>query len=142
MTARTAPLFAILVCGLAAGCSNTGSLSTAAITPDKPIAAAKVDPACSTLASQIDALRQDGAADRLEKAAAGKATKVSVKRDTLTKQVELNKANAEFQAKCAPAIPRAQTAQAATPATPTAGQATAQVAPVAAQAATAAAKAQ
>lgn len=137
MTARTASMFAILVCGAAAGCSNTGSLSTAAITPDKPIVAGKVDPACATLASQIDALRQDGAADRLEKAAAGKATKVSVKRDTLTKQVELNKANAEFQAKCAPAIPRAQTAQAVTPAA--GGQTAAQVAPVAAQAATAAA---
>lgn len=129
MTARTAAHLAILALSsvFAAGCANNGALSTAAIAPDKPSAtAAKVDPACMTLASQIDALRQDGAAERLERASTGKGTKVSVRRETLAKQVELNKANAEFQAKCGPSIPRAQTAQ-AVPAT------AAQVAPVAAQ---------
>ncbi len=36
-----------------------------------------------------------------------------MKRDALAKQAELNKANADFQAKCGPKIPAATTAQAA-----------------------------
>lgn len=144
MTARTVANSVLLAisCAFAAGCANDGALSTAAIAPDKPAAtAAKVDPACVSLASQIDTLRQDGAADRLEKASTGKGAKVSVRRDTLAKQVELNKANADFQAKCAPSIPRAQTAQAAPAGTHTAAAA-AQVAPVAAQTAGSTVKAQ
>lgn len=97
----------------AAGCSNSATpLSTASVSPDKPaaIAAPRIDPACATLASQIDNLRAEGSVERLEKAAAGKSSNVQVKRSSLAKQAELNKANAEFQARCGPAIPRAQTA--------------------------------
>lgn len=97
----------------AAGCSNSATpLSTASVSPDKPIAvsAPRIDPACATLASQIDNLRSEGSVDRLEKAAAGKGSNVQVKRASLAKQAELNKANAEFQARCGPAIARPQTA--------------------------------
>jgi hypothetical protein len=142
MTSRFATTYAAAaVAGLlGAGCANDGNLSTAGISPEKTAAqqAAKVDPACVTLASQIDTLRKEGAVERLEKAAEGKGSNVQVKRTSLAKQAELNKANADFQMKCGPKIP-AQTAQAA-PAAPAATAAAAQVAPVAAsntQAATA-----
>ncbi len=82
------------------GCANSGfDLSTASIiTPE----ATKADPACATLASQINTLKADGTIDRLEKAADGKGAKVSVKRTALQKQAELNKAYGEFQARCTP----------------------------------------
>lgn len=129
--ATTSALFALAAFG--GGCANDGSngLSTASVAPEKvAVAAPKVDPACVSLASQIDTLRKEGAVERLEKAAAGKTSSVQVKRASLAKQAELNKANADFQAKCGPQMPKAQTAQAA--------PAAAQVAPVAATATTAA----
>lgn len=114
MTLKAQAALAAIAGLLAAGCANDGTLTTAAITP-KPAESkvAAVDPACATLASQIDTLRKDGSVERLEKAAAGKGKSVEVKRDALAKQAELNKANAEFQAKCGPKLPAATTAQAA-----------------------------
>lgn len=85
--------------------------ATAAL-PSKPA----VDPACATLAAQIDQLRKDGVVDRVEAAAKGKGTTVSVKRESLGKIAELEKANASFQAKCS-TVPRPTTAAAA-PAAP------------------------
>lgn len=128
--ATTSALFAIAA--LAAGCAadGSGALSTASVAPEKVAAAPKVDPACVSLATQIDSLRTEGTVERLEKAAAGKTSSVQVKRASLAKQAELNKANADFQAKCGPQMPKAQTAQAA--------PAAAQVAPVAAAATSAA----
>lgn len=114
---KTAVVF--LACGFLAGCASEGGLSTATIAPEKT-AAPKVDPVCVSLAAQIDSLRQDGTVEGLEKAATGKTAKVSVKREALAKQAELNKANTEFQMKCGPAIPRAQTAQALPPSNATA----------------------
>ncbi len=134
MTARTlASAAAILFSAFGfAGCANdvTGALTTQAVTPAKT-ADAKSDPACATLATQIEMLRKDTAVANLEKAAAGKSKSVDVKRASLAKQGELNKANADFVAKCAPAASKAQTAQAA--------PASAQPATAAAQATTAAA---
>ena len=100
-----------------AGCAQDGTMTTQA-TPEKSItqSAAKTDPACATLASQIDTLRKEASIEGLEKAATGKSKSVDVRRSALAKQVELNKANADFQAKCGPAMPKAQTAQAAAPA--------------------------
>ena len=46
---------------------------------------------------------------------AGKSANVQVKRASLAKQAELNKANSDFQAKCGPPIPRAQTATTTAP---------------------------
>ena len=97
------------------GCAgNNSMLSTASVTPDKvAVAAPKNDPACVSLASQIDTLRKEGTVDRIEKAAVGKTANVQMKRASLAKQAELNKANADFQTKCGPQIPKPQTAQAA-----------------------------
>ncbi len=98
-----------------AGCANdgalgtSGNLTTSAVTP---VAAPKVDPACVTLAAQIDSLRQEGTIDRLQKASEGKTASVQVKRASLAKQAELNKANADFQAKCATITPKPSNAAA------------------------------
>jgi hypothetical protein len=71
----------------------------------------KVDPACVTLLSQIETLRKEGVSERVQKASVGRTKTVSVKRATLAKVVELDKANAEYQAKCSTLSPR-QTAAA------------------------------
>lgn len=83
----------------AAGCADgsTGVMTTSALGPN----AAKADPACATLTARIDALRKEGVAANVEKASAGKAKTVSVNRETLAKMAELDRANAEFQSKCA-----------------------------------------
>ena len=94
-------------------CANDGSLvgtgATAAL-PEKP----KVDAACAPLAAKIDDLRRDGVADRVEQAATGKGATVAVKRESLAKVAELNKANAEFQQKCSAYTPAPGAAKAAT----------------------------
>jgi hypothetical protein len=115
MQARTIGSFVILsLAAFAGGCANDGSgLATASVAPDKVASAPKVDPVCVSLASQIDTLRKEGTVDRLEKAAAGKTANVQIKRTSLAKQAELNKANADFQTRCGPQMPKAQTAQAA-----------------------------
>lgn len=114
--------------GLLAGCAESGmsgtNLATSSVAPAQAMAA-KVDPACVALSAKIETLRKDGVAERVEKAAAGKAKTVSVKRDSLVKMTELDKANAEFQGKCSTIAPKpAQTAAvapaAAAPAPPVA----------------------
>jgi len=117
-------------------CANDGLLSgsgaTAAL-PEKP----KVDASCAPLAARIDELRREGVAERVEQAAAGKGTTVSVKRDSLAKIAELNKANADYQQRCSTYSPAPGAAKAATvtsPATPAATK-TAAVAPKAKKAA-------
>lgn len=110
-----------ILLGACAG-DGAGLFQTASVAPlAEPATAAapksRVDPACVTLASQIEGLRKEGTIDRLEKVAAGKGDNVQVKRTALAKQAELNKANADFQAKCGPRIPTST--QAATPAAAT-----------------------
>lgn len=101
----------VLMCG----CANGGlDLSTASISQQQT-AAAKPDPVCTSLASQINQLKADGTIDKLEKAAEGKTTKVSIKRTALQKQAELNKANSQYQARCGTA-PATQTAAVQQPA--------------------------
>lgn len=131
-------LCAAMLLAACASDGGTGLFSTASVSPSEPetkVAAArpKIDPQCVTLASQIEAIRQEGSIERLEKVAAGKTANVQVKRAAIAKQAELNKANAEFQVKCAPRIPT----EAAAPAAP----ATVAAAPAAAAAAKATAKA-
>lgn len=118
MTIRKILISSALVLGsmAAGGCAVDGAgnpLTTSAVLAPEKTAAAKIDPACATLTSQIETLRKEGAVERLEKAAEGKGQSVQVKRASLAKQAELNKANADFQAKCGPQIPKAQSAQAA-----------------------------
>jgi hypothetical protein len=106
--------FVVIATAMMCGCANGGfDLSTASITPQQT--AAKADPVCTSLASQINSLKADGSIDRLQQAADGKTTKVSVKRASLQKQAELNKAYEQFQTRCGPAIPNQVAAQQAAP---------------------------
>lgn len=116
-----------------AGCANDGALGTSNLTTAAvtPVAAPKVDPACVTLAAQIDQLRQEGTIDRLQQASQGKSASVQVKRASLAKQADLNRVNAEFQAKCATIAPKASTAAAAPPPVAKEAAAAAAAAPVA-----------
>jgi hypothetical protein len=106
MKARSGPTAAIFAALLAAGCSNDGTLSglnTSSIDSSSTQQASKQDPACLTLAAQIEALNRDGTADKVSKAA---AKKYKLKTEDLAKADELNKANTEFQTKCSPYPPR------------------------------------
>jgi hypothetical protein len=105
----------VLMCG----CSANGGLdlSTASIAPQQ--SAAKADPVCASLASQISSLKADGTIDKLEQAADGKTSKVSIKRTALQKQAELNKAYEQYQARCGQ-TPPSQTAAAQSPSDQTA----------------------
>jgi hypothetical protein len=118
---RLAPVAAALALGACAGDSMPNLFQTASVAPSAeqtaaatPPRASRIDPACVTLAGQIEGLRKDGSIERLEKVAAGKGDNVQVKRTSVAKQAELNKANAEFQTKCGPRIPQ----QAMAPAVP------------------------
>ena len=105
---------AVLAAGLAlAGCAESGlsgsNLTTASV---GATATAKADPACTPLSQQINALRSEGIADKVAKASAKKYKMTTA---DLAKADQLNKANADFQAKCS-TLPAQQVAQAAVPA--------------------------
>lgn len=106
MIATAAFGLALAGCASDGGLMPTGSIDNAA----KAEKVAAVDPACVALTNQIDTIKKEGAIDGLEKAAAGKGASVKVKRDALSKQAELNRLNADFQAKCGPKIPASQQA--------------------------------
>lgn len=93
-------VLAVLAAMAVAGCADgsTGMMTTSALGPD---ATAKADPACAGLTARIDALRKEGVVASVEKASASKSKTVSVNRETLAKVAELDRANAEFQTKCA-----------------------------------------
>ena len=100
---------------LLAGCAdssslfgNSSNLTTSSVTP----AAAAPNPACATLTSQIDGLRKEGIADKIEKAS---LKKYKMSTAELVKADQLNKANADFQTKCTSYKP-ATAAMAVTPA--------------------------
>lgn len=97
---------ATLAVGLAAavtGCAADGSLNlqTSSVNGQAPQAATapKVDPVCTALVAQIEDLRRDGIADKIEKAANKKYKMTTA---DLVKADQLNKANGDFQAKCTP----------------------------------------
>lgn len=86
---------------LLAGCSDTSSmfgnssnLTTASVAPT---AAPKTDPVCAALATQIDSLRKEGIAEKIEKASLKKYKMTTAE---LVKADQLNKVNADFQGKC------------------------------------------
>lgn len=134
ITAATVAAAALL------GACADGSLSglTTSSVSGTPTTVSKVDPACATLTTQISSLRSEGIADKVEKAA---IKKYKMTPADLAKADQLNKANADFQAKCS-SVPQ-QTA-AADPAATAAGaaatQAATQAGTAAAAKATAAAK--
>jgi hypothetical protein len=90
-----------IIAALVAGCAPDGTLTglnTASINQEAAmVQMPKADPACVTLASQIDALNQEGIGDKVSKAA---AKKYKMKSADLSKADALNKAHAEFQTKC------------------------------------------
>jgi hypothetical protein len=123
-------------------CSSDGSLIGSSLTTSSVSApqttaqasAPQVDPACASLAARIDALRREGVTERIEKASVGKTPNVSVKRTSLAQAAELDKANAEFQARCSTLGPRpmpvqAQVAPVATSAPVVTARSTASVVP-------------
>jgi hypothetical protein len=84
------------------GCAGDGSgniFSTGSVGTSGTTAAAesKIDPACTTLSAQIDTLRKEGVADKVAQAAVKKYKMTTA---DLAKADQLNKANADFQAKC------------------------------------------
>lgn len=99
---------AALIAGMLGGCAADGSFGTetSSVTGTQP--GQKADPACAALFTRVDELRKDGVQDKIEKAA-GKKYKMTTA--DLTKADQLNKANAEYQAKCT-----VQPVQAAAPA--------------------------
>ena len=93
------------VAGLLAGCAGeggdlftTGALGTSA--------EAKLDPMCVSLASRIEALRKEGIAEKIEKAA---AKKYKMTQSDLNKADQLTKANADFQLRCSTVMPKSAT---------------------------------
>lgn len=111
MTRRIAySISVIALASLMSGCASEGSngiFATGSVAPVAMAEAPKADPACVTLAGQIEQLRKEGTIERLEKTAAGKTATVQVQRTAVAKQAELNKANADFQAKCSTVQARA-----------------------------------
>lgn len=112
MKARSAPTAAFVVALLAAGCANDGTLTTGGLGTSSVDQAKASDPACLTLAAQIEALNRDGTVDKVSKAA---AKKYKLKTEDLAKADELNKANTEFQTKCSSYPPRPVVATTTTP---------------------------
>jgi hypothetical protein len=107
---------ALLVAGTIAlaGCANLeGFGGGSEVTTSSVAPTPKIDPACVALTSQIDGLRKDGIADKLEKAA---AKKYKLTAADITKADQLNKANAEFQNKCSTLAPRSAGYQPSAPA--------------------------
>jgi hypothetical protein len=130
MKAHSATSAAVLLAAFFAGCAQDGSLmtnslNTSAIDQQKAAQeAAKSDPACLTLASQIEALTKDGIPDKVSRAA---IKKYKMKTADLAKADELNKANAEFQTRCS-SYPPSPTLAAAALEPPTPAPATPKVA--------------
>src|SRR5262245_25924887 len=103
---------ALVLCGLVlAGCAEGGdNIFTTGSLVSQP--AEKTDPACVTLASNIEGLRKEGIADKIEKAA---AKRYKMTQADLKKADQLTKANAEFQSRCSNVTPKATTTAAAAP---------------------------
>ncbi len=135
--ARFVPVLATAL--LLGACASDGSgnlFSTASVAPaasDADAPKSRVSNECIALNNQIEGLRKEGTIGRLEKVAAGKGDNVQVKRTAIAKQAELNKANADFQAKCGPRLPAStQAAAPAASSTTVASAATTATAPPAA----------
>jgi hypothetical protein len=140
MTSRLRHTLALASSGLLlAGCAGDGNYSfgsgTSNVTTSAVAESPKTDPACVTLATQIDALRGEGVADKVANAA---TKKYKMTQADFAKADQLNRANSDFQARCStlPRRPAPATAVAPAPA-----PAAAVVAPAAAKAATSAAPA-
>ncbi len=121
MMMKFATPFALAGALFLGACSSTDGIlgmtdtsTTTAALPEKP----KANPACAPLAAKIADLRKEGSVERIAQVSHGKGDTVAVKRASLAKVTELDRANAEFQAKCATVViaPSAATVAAAAPA--------------------------
>ncbi len=94
----------VSLAGCAGGLDVFGGLGSSDVTTSSvaQAQAQRVDPACGNLAVEIDTLRREGVADKVERAAAKKYKMTSA---DLAKASQLNKANGEFQSKCS-TLPR------------------------------------
>ena len=81
---------------LVSGCAQDGTMTTGSLN-------AAPDPACVTLAAQIKTLQDQGVPEKVAKAA---KKKHKLNSSDLSKAAELNKANADFQAKCSNMPPK------------------------------------
>jgi hypothetical protein len=134
---RAAATTLVLASVALAGCAGeggmenlftTGSLGTQSAAAQEP----KVDPACVTLASRIEALRKEGVAEKIEKAA---TKKYKMTQSDLNKADQLTKANADFQFRCTTIMPKSASAMPdPAPAPPPAPAAKAKASPKAASA--------
>lgn len=110
---RHVPLALLVGAALLGGCSSDGTFLGSPITTGSIQQAQNVDPACVSLTAEIDSLMKEGVAEKVEKAA---SSKYRLKKADLAKADRLNKANAEFQDRCAlnPTTPAETAAQADT----------------------------
>lgn len=114
------PLLIIVGSAALAGCSggagdlfgSSSDVTTSSVTQAQT--AQRVDPACGSLATEIDTLRREGVAERVEKAA---AKKYKMKQADLSNASQLNKLNADYQEKCSTLPRTAAVPVAANPAT-------------------------
>ena len=113
LTLRASSQALVLASLLLAGCAADGSpnfFTTGALGTSETAAAPepKVDPACVALVSRIEALRKEGVAEKIEKAA---TKKYKMTNADLAKADQLTKANADFQLRCSTIMPRPMSAQ-------------------------------
>ena len=113
LTLRASSQALVLASLLLAGCAADGSpnfFTTGALGTSETAAApeSKVDPACVALVSRIEALRKEGVAEKIEKAA---TKKYKMTNADLAKADQLTKANADFQLRCSTIMPRPMSAQ-------------------------------
>jgi hypothetical protein len=115
LTKLYAPAILLAGAALLAGCAeNSGAFGggnnlTTASVAETP----KSDPACVSLASQIDSLKKEGVADKVAQAS---VKKYKMSTADLAKADQLNRTNTEFQAKCSLVKPTPMTQAAASPA--------------------------
>ncbi len=93
-----APVALLSAALLLSGCASDSLLSgpNGSITTTSALTA-PANPVCLSLSSQIDTLRAEGVAEKIEKAAAKKYKMTTA---DLAKADQLTKANADFQSKC------------------------------------------
>jgi hypothetical protein len=110
---RAAATTLVLASVALAGCAGDGGMenlfTTGSLGTQTQAAAAdqKIDPACVTLASRIEALRKEGIAEKLEKAA---NKKYKMTQADLTKADQLTKADADFQFRCSTIVMKSASA--------------------------------
>lgn len=111
LTTLRVPASMLIGAVLLAGCSSDGTFLGSPITTGSIQQAQAIDPACVSLTAEIDGLMKEGVPEKVEKAA---ASKYRLKKADLAKADRLNKANAEFQNRCAlnPTKPAEATAEA------------------------------